>query len=44
MRESWNILTDALPPMMSMPGEGLAAFPVCATRAREVWVAPNTQT
>jgi hypothetical protein len=43
MRESSNILTDALP-MMSMPGEGLAAFPVCATGAREVWVSPNTQT
>jgi hypothetical protein len=27
MRESSNILTDALPPMMSMPGEGLAALP-----------------
>ena len=26
MRESSNILTDALP-MMSMPGDGLAAFP-----------------
>jgi hypothetical protein len=43
MRESSNILTDALP-MMPMPGEGLAAFPVCATGAREVWVSPNTQT
>jgi hypothetical protein len=32
------------PPTMSMPGEGLAAFPGCATGARQIWVSPNTQT